>query len=148
MGLSHMTLLKLAALDDDDLKVISACVQDAVVKVGEINYKPREKRLVLAVNRFAWEKNGKRLEIPERRRSVLHFDRVLSLKSAGIDRKDASGVLSILALQFTTTDAPAGTLEIVFAGGATMRLSLECIEAQLADLGPAWAAKAKPKHGV
>jgi hypothetical protein len=148
MGLSHMTLLKLAALDDDDLKVISACVQDSVVKVGEISFKPREKRLVLAVNRFVWEKSSKRLEIPERRRSVLHFDRVLNLQSSGIDRKDAGAVLSILALQFTAADAPAGTLEILFAGGATLRLSLECIEAQLADLGPAWAAKTKPKHGV
>ncbi len=143
-----MTLLKLAALDDDDLKVISACVQDAVLKIGEISFKPRQKRLVLPVNRFAWEKNGKRLEIPERRRSVLHFDRVMEVKSSGIDRKDAGGILSILALQFTATDAPAGTVEIVFAGGATMRLGVECIEAQMADLGPAWAAKAKPKHGV
>jgi hypothetical protein len=143
-----MTLLKLAALDDDDLKVISACVQDAVLKIGEISFKPHQKRLVLPVNRFAWEKNGKRLEIPERRRAVLHFDRVMEVKSSGIDRKDPSGVLSILALQFTATDAPAGTIEIVFAGGATMRLGVECIEAQMADLGPAWAAKAKPKHGV
>lgn len=143
-----MTLLKLAALDDEDLKVISACVQDAVLKIGEINFKPREKRLVLAVNRFAWEKDGKRLEVPERRRSVLHFDRVMQVKSTGIDRTDASGVLSILALQFTQNQAPAGTLEIIFAGGASLRLDLECIEAQLADLGPTWAAKAKPKHGV
>ncbi len=143
-----MTLLKLAALDNEDLTVISACVQDAVLKIGEINFKPKHKRLVLSVNRFLWEKDGKRLEVPERRRSVLHFDRVMQIKSVGIDRKDASGVLSILALQFTQNQAPAGTLEIIFAGGATMRVDLECIEAQLADLGPAWAAKAKPKHGV
>lgn len=143
-----MTLLKLAALDNEDLKVISACVQDAVLKIGEISFKPKDKRLVLPVNRFAWEKDGKRLEVPERRRSVLHFDRVMQVKSTGIDRKDASGVLSILALQFTQNEAPAGTLEIIFAGGATMRVDVECIEAQLADLGPAWAAKAKPKHGV
>ncbi|MGL4487999.1 MAG: DUF2948 family protein [Rhizobiaceae bacterium] len=143
-----MTLLKLAALDEEDLKVISACVQDAVLKIGEISFKPRDKRLVLPINRFAWEKDGKRLAVPERRRSVLHFDRVMQVKSSGIDRNDAGGVMSILALQFKATDAPAGTVEIVFAGGATMRLAVECIEAQMADLGPAWAAKAKPKHGV
>jgi Protein of unknown function (DUF2948) len=146
--MANMTLLKLAALDDDDLKVISACVQDAVLKIGEISFKPRDKRLVLPVNRFAWEKDGKRLEVPERRRSVLHFDRVMQVKSTGIDRKDSSGVLSILALQFTLDQAPAGSLEIIFAGGASLRIDLECIETQLADLGPTWAAKAKPKHGV
>jgi hypothetical protein len=143
-----MTLLKLVALDEDDLKIMSACVQDAVLKIGEISFKPKDKRFVLPVNRFAWEKDGKRLEVPERRRAVLHFDRVLQAKSSAIDRKDSAGILSILALQFTAQDAPTGTLEIIFAGGATMRLVLECIEAQLADLGPAWAANAKPKHGI
>jgi Protein of unknown function (DUF2948) len=148
MDMANMTLLKLAALDEDDLKVVSACVQDAVLKIGEISFTPNKKRLVLPLNRFAWEKDGKRLEVPERRRSALHFDRVLQVKSSSIDRKDASGILSVLALQFTSDDRPAGTLEIIFAGGATMRLTVECIEAQLADLGPVWAAKAKPKHGV
>lgn len=143
-----MDLLKLAALDVEDLTVISACVQDAVLKTGEISYKPGEKRLMLPVNRFAWEKSGERLNIPERRRAILHFDRVLAVRTAGIDRKKPEGVLSMLAVQFKATDEPAGTVEISFAGGATMRFDVECIEAQLADLGSAWAAKAKPKHDI
>ncbi len=143
-----MDLLKLAALDVEDLTVISACMQDAVLKTGEISYKPRDKRLVLPVNRYAWEKNGERLTIPERRRAILHFDRVLALRTTGIDRKKPETVLAILAVQFKATDEPAGTIEISFAGGATMRLDVECIEAQLADLGSAWAAMGKPKHGV
>ena len=143
-----MDLLKLAALDSEDLTVISACMQDAVLKTGEIAFKPREKRLVLPVNRYAWEKNGARLTIPERRRAILHFDRVLALRTFGIDRKKAETVLAILAVQFKVSDEPAGIIEISFAGGATMRLDVECIEAQLADLGSAWAAKGKPKHGV
>lgn len=143
-----MTMLKLAALDADDLTVISACMQDSVLKTGEIAFSPAEMRLVLPVNRFAWEKSGERLTIPERRRSVLHFDRVLAVGSTGVDRSKPETVLSILAIQFKPSVAPAGTIEIAFAGGAALKFDVECIEAQLADLGPAWAAKGKPKHGV
>lgn len=143
-----MDLLKLAALDVEDLTVISACMQDAVLKTGEISYKPRDKRLVLPVNRYAWEKNGERLTIPERRRAILHFDRVSAVRTTGIDRNKPETVLAILAVQFKATDEPAGAIEISFAGGATMRFDVECIEAQLADLGSAWAAIGKPRHGV
>lgn len=141
-----MTKLKLAALDVDDLTVISACMQDSVLKTGEIAYLASEERLVLPVNRYAWEKNGNRLSIPERRRSVLHFDRVKAVRSANIDRGSPDTVLSILAIRFDPSDAPAGSVEVTFAGGGALRLEVECIEAQLADLGPAWAAKGKPKH--
>jgi Protein of unknown function (DUF2948) len=143
-----MDVLKLAALDKEDLTVISACCQDAVLKVGEINVLPKEKRLVLPLNRYAWEKNGKRLKVPERRRAVLHFDRVLSVQSHGIDRKKPDEVLSLLAIRFEENNAPSGTVELVFAGEAMLRIEVECIEVQLSDLGATWAAKATPKHGV
>jgi Protein of unknown function (DUF2948) len=143
-----MTMPKLAALDADDLTVISACMQDSVLKTGEISYLPAQMRLLLPVNRFAWEKSGERLAIPERRRSVLHFDRVLAVRSSEIDRSKPDTILSILAIQFKPSEIPAGTVEIAFAGGAALKFDVECIEAQLADLGPAWAAKGKPKHGA
>ena len=143
-----MDVLKLAALDSEDLTVISACCQDAVLKIGEINVLPGEKRLVLPVNRYAWEKNGQRLAIPERRRAVLHFDRVMSVQSHGIDRKKPDEVLSLLTIRFVENNAPSGTVELVFAGEAMLRIEVECIEVQLSDLGATWAAKATPKHGV
>ncbi|MGB8816650.1 MAG: DUF2948 family protein [Rhizobiaceae bacterium] len=143
-----MDMLKLAALDTDDLTVISACMQDSVLKTGEISFDQRAKRLILPVNRFAWERNGIRLAIPERRRAILHFDRVMAVRSTGIDRKRPDEVLAVLAIRFEPADAPAGHVEIAFAGGATLRLDVECIEAQLSDMGAAWAAKGKPKHGI
>lgn len=142
-----MGLLKLAALDEEDLTVLSACVQDAVLKTGEISYSVRQKKLVLSLNRFAWEKDGEKLSVPERHRAILHFDRVLTVNSAGIDRAEPETVHSILALRYVAAQAPAGMIEIDLAGGATLRLGVECIEAQLSDLGPVWAAKGRPKHG-
>lgn len=144
-----MQPLKLVALDEQDLDIVSAHVQDAVMKVGDIAWLAPEKRLLLTMNRFAWEKK-KRLfsRAHERRRCVLHFDRVTRLQSTGIDRGRPEDVLSLLAVRFAATETPAGRVELAFAGGATLLLDVECIEARLADLGPAWAAAARPRHGI
>ena len=144
-----MDALKLFALDEKDLEVISACVQDSILKTGEIAYDAKRKRLVIPVNRFVWEREPRAKGQPaERRRAVLHFDRVLSVKSSGLDRSKPDSVLSLLALRFLPDDTPAGKLELLYADGISMLLEVECLEAQLADIGGRWAAQSKPKHGV
>jgi hypothetical protein len=142
-----MDQLKLIALDEDDLRIISAHLQDAVLKVKDLDYRPREKRLVVALNRFVWEKADGRRATNERRRTVLHFDRVLAARLTGIDTAQGEDVLSLLAVTFTPTDAPAGVIELVFAGNAAIRLDVEVLEARLADLGAAWEASSRPSHG-
>jgi hypothetical protein len=142
-------MLKLVALDAEDLKIISAHLQDAVMKIADIEYLPREKRFVLAMNRFVWEKagGGFRKRAYERRRAVLHFDRVSSVKVAGIDQRKKDQVLDLLAIRFEAKEEPTGTVELVFAGEGVIRLEVECIEAQLTDLGAAWETRARPEHG-
>ncbi len=141
--------LKLAAFDEEDLAVISAHVQDAVLKVGDMVYLPREKRFALAMNRFSWERavDGK-LRNYERRRSALSFDRVLAVRLSKIDRSRKDAVLELLAIAFEQTEAPAGKMTLFFAGGAAIQLDVEVIEARLGDLGAAWATGTKPSHDV
>jgi hypothetical protein len=141
-------LLRLIALDEEDLAVLSAHVQDAVLKVGDIEWLAREKRIVLPMNRFAWEAlaGGRRKRSYERRRSALHFARVESVKSAGIDRQAADTVLELLAIRFEPSESPSGDVLLDFAGGASLRLAVECLEVQLADLGPAWSTAHSPRH--
>lgn len=142
-----MEPLKLIALDPEDLQVVSAHVQDAVLKVADIDYRPQEKRLVLAMNRFVWEKPQRFFRrSEERRRSALHFDRVLSVRSVALPRDRPDEVLSLLAIRFVPGNEPEGTIELVFSGGAVLRLDAECIEARLSDLGAAWEASARPAH--
>ena len=144
-----MTALKLLALDEDDLKVMSAHVQDAVMKVGDLQFLPAAKRFVLPMNRFAWEvKTGFFRRHNERRQAVLHFDRVLGVKTSGIRRDEPDDVLSLLAVSFVPINAPAGLVELIFSGGGTVVLDVECIEARLADVGGAWQAAARPVHKV
>lgn len=142
-----MDALKLIALDAEDLGIVSAHVQDAVMKVGDLEFLPAAKRFLLPMNRFAWEKkSGFFRQHNERRRAVLHFDRVLDVKSSGIQRGKPEEVLSLLAISFVPLDPPAGLVELVFAGGGTIMLDVECIEARLADIGGAWQASGRPIH--
>lgn len=141
-------LLNLVALDEEDLQIVSAHLQDAVLRVGDMKYLSADKRFVLVVNRFNWEKaeSGTRRRGFERRRAGLHFDRVFAVSSRGVDRRKDDQVLELLAIRFAGKDTPAGEIELDFAGGATIRLSVECIEAALSDLGAAWATEALPRH--
>ncbi|RFC67089.1 MULTISPECIES: DUF2948 family protein [Mesorhizobium] len=144
-----MTPLKLIALDADDLDIVSAHVQDAVLKVGEIQFDAAHKRLILPMNRFAWEAaKGVVRQHNERRNAVLQFDRVLGVQSAGIERDKPKEILSLLAMGFAADDEPAGTIELLFAGGGAIRVQVECVEARLADLGGAWEASSRPAHKV
>lgn len=147
-----MQLLKLAALDTEDLEILSAHLQDAVMRVGDIAYLPDQKRFALVLNRFDWEGASKgkgsdgKVQF-ERRRAALRFDRVLSTQAQGIRQQAKGAVLNLLAIQFKETDAPEGYITLQFAGGGGIRLHVECIEAELKDLGPVWRAKRKPEHG-
>ena len=140
-----MAALKLIALDDQDLAIVSAHVQDAVMKVSDLEYLPAAKRFVLTMNRFVWEaKSGLFRQHNERRQSVLHFDRVLGAKTSGIQRDKPAEVLSLLAISFIAISKPAGIVELVFSGGGTVMLDVECVEARLADIGGSWEATSRP----
>ncbi|HZT28016.1 MAG TPA: DUF2948 family protein [Pseudolabrys sp.] len=143
-----MDLLKFVVLDEEDLEVVSAHVQDAVVKASEVMWRPREKRLVVPLNRFDWQ--GAQNGDPEyhRCRAALRFERVLSCKCRALDPAAKDAVLNLLTVEFSETDPPAGKVTLLFSGGAAIRLDVECLEAELADLGPTWAATACPTHIV
>jgi hypothetical protein len=144
-----MDALKLIALDEQDLGIISACVQDAVMKVGDLEFLPAAKRFIAPMNRFAWEKKSSFFrQHNERRQSVLHFDRVLGAKLSGISRDKPAEVLALLAISFVPLSGPAGIVELIFAGDGAVMLEVECIEARLADLGSAWEAASRPAHGA
>jgi DUF2948 family protein len=143
-----MDQLKFVALDAEDLQVVSTHLQDAVAKAADLRWRPQEKRVVLGLNRFDWE--AAQCARPEyrRRQAALRFERVLSCKCRDLDPSGKDAVLNLLAVEFSETDAPSGVVTISFSGGATLRLEVECLEAELADLGPAWAAASCPAHPV
>jgi hypothetical protein len=147
METERMTELKLLALDADDLGIISAHLQDAVFKVGDVRWSAAEKNFSLAANRFVWETAGKKRKGFERRRAALVLKRVEAVRSAGIDRNRKEDVLSLLAVRFVQKgEGPDGTIELVLSGDATIALDVECIEVALADVGGAWETASRPRH--
>jgi hypothetical protein len=139
-------LLKLAALDADDLETISAHLQDALVTVEDMVYLPHEQRFAMIVNRFDWlAANNARPEY-RRRRAGLQIHRVLHAATHGFSRSDGGRVLNLLAITFTPKDPPSGIVTLVFSAGAAIRLDVECIETAVSDLGPVWETVSVPRH--
>jgi len=138
--------VKLAAEDAEDLEIVSARLQDAVAHLKDLAWLPKSRRFAALFNRFKWEDKRKRADL--RVRALLHFDDVLSVKSKGLKRGAPDAVVSLLAIRFTPKGAedPAGTVELVFAGGGTIRLEVECVSAGLTDVGGEWAARGRPDH--
>jgi Protein of unknown function (DUF2948) len=149
--------LKLIAFDTLDLGIISAHLQDAVLRVGDMAYLPKEKRFVAIANRFDWanahvasQKTARGAKADnERRRAAVRFERVNAAKVQGFDLKDQRTALALLAVTFEPmggADSPDGNVTLTFSGGAAIRLNVECIEIELKDLGAAWATKSSPEH--
>ena len=144
--------LRLLAVDRDDLDIVSAHCQDAIIRLGDCHFRPQDHQFAVEMNRFAWEAAATRklsvFSAPkyERRRSALHFDRVTSVRRQGLESSGEDQVLVLLAIRFEETEAPSGHIDLLFAGGATIRLEVEVVEAQLADAGGAWSTGSKPDH--
>lgn len=147
-----MPELKLIALDEDDLKVVSAHLQDAVMTVGDLAYLPRERRFAAVLNRFDWveaEKQDGGGKAPyQRRRAALRFEQVTGARVRNISLTDKRRVLNLLAVQFEKAgdDDPGGHISLIFAGDAQILLDVAFIEAELRDLGGVWSTTSKPDH--
>ena len=131
--------LKLVALDKDDIEVISAHVQDSLVKVADMLWRPGEHRFVMALNRFDWmsaaefAKPGKTsgtASAPQtkpdyrRCRTALRFERVLACKCRNLDQTAQDARLNLLAVEFAETNSPAGIVSLIFSGGGVIRLDV------------------------
>ncbi len=137
-------MLRLLAQDPDDMEVISAALQDAVTKIGDIHWDAKARSVTIAFNRFRWEAEGRR---GERVRAGLQVGGVLDVKSRRLRRDAKAAVLELLAVAFEPGDAPGGTVTFTFAGGGDLAVSVECVDAALADLSDPWPTPRKPAHG-
>lgn len=133
--------LRLLAEDADDLQIISAALQDAVMRPVDIRWERKARRLTLVLSRFCWECGGTRVA------SAMQFGDVLGVKSRRLPRAPESP-LELLAIDFIETDAPSGHVVMMFAGGGDLRVDVECLDAVLTDLSDRWPTRAAPEHPV
>ncbi len=143
-----MSALKLVGFDEDGLGVISTHVQDAVLRVDNMAFEPGSRRFIALLNRFDWQK-AKAVEGQkdfQRRRCALRFDHVARAQFNNISLDAGDVVLELLAIRFEPTDLPSGNIELIFANECSIRLQVECIEAELSDLGQGWKVRSRPQH--
>lgn len=139
--------LRLHALDQEDLALVSAHLQDALVRVGDIVFLPERRRFAIVGSRFDWaaELDGRL----ERCRTGLHFEGVQRVRCQRVARERPDAILELLAVTFEPgDDPPSGLVRLIFAGGAAILLDVECVEAQLCDIGPRWNVAARPTHDL
>ena len=147
-SLRDYTPLNLMAGDEEDLKVISACLQDAVAKVGDFAFIPSQRRFAFVLNRFLWECAGNRKLGPFARvRAGAHFDDVKAAKFQNIKKESKDAVVELLSITFNPSDDGAGDVVLDFAGGGVIRLEVESVNAYMSDLSEPWRTRAKPTHG-
>jgi hypothetical protein len=138
--------LKLRAADADDLAVISAVLQDAVIPGDEMAYLPSEHRFVLVANRFRWEdSDGQPVpgRVYERVHSGLVIDAVRAVKTRGFDPADKDRLLSMLAIE-PHDDA----IDLLFSGGAAIRIEVDRILCHLEDVAEPYPTRLRPSHAL
>ena len=140
--------LRLFTEDAEDLKIIAAAVQDAVVKAGNLKYEQKKRRFGLELNRYRWESAPTRKGEPgERVRTLLAFDGVMSVKTRGITKVDPELILSLLSVEFTPdAEPPGGKVTLLFAGDGEIVLTVEAIDASLIDSDYVWPTRHVPSH--
>ena len=143
--------LNLAALDADDLQVLSALAQDAVFPITEMRWEAQTRRFALLINRFRWEDlpaAERRKRKPERVQSLLVVDNVLRVASSGVDRSDRDTILSLLSFEFQPGEDGTGDVILTLAGDGALKLSVEALDVTLKDVTRPYAAPSgkAPKH--
>ncbi|WP_298912501.1 DUF2948 family protein [uncultured Algimonas sp.] len=133
--------LKLIANDADDLKVVAAALQDAILRVGDIRFDPVARSVSMRLSRYRHE-TGRR----ERVECGLRVDGVMSLQSRGIERGEPDAFMVVLDLAFEPGDAPAGHADLILAGGGVLRLNVEGLDLLLSDTGDPRPVKSEPRH--
>ena len=139
-------MLKLIALDREGLGVISAHAQDTCLRRTDLHWLPAQKRFVISGMRYDWA--AAKLGGAERVGAVLRFERVLKVSHLGLDEGEEGRVFNLLAVTFEKTDPPSGMVMLAFADGAVVRLEVECLEVELADIGPRRPAQECPGHAL
>src|SRR5579863_5534579 len=121
-----MSGLKLLAQDEEDLKIISAHLQDALMRVGDMVYLPRRRRFVAVMSRFCWEDCGEH-QAGARVETGVHFDNVLKVQSRDVRQDNPDAFAELLAIDYARGETGGGTIDLVLCGGGLIRLTVECI---------------------
>lgn len=153
--------MRLMAKDAEDLGVIAACLQDALVPISEVQYLSGEQRFIMLLNRFRWERQPAGRpgaasaaggdasfhdaddyhDTEQRIHCGLCIDKVTSVRSKGVDLKQRGKFLSLLTLQ-----SDGDKLNLLFSGGGVIQLTVSELSVFFKDMGEGWPTQWRPDH--
>jgi|TARA_B110000971_G_scaffold214454_1_gene246547 hypothetical protein len=139
--------LKLIARTEEDLRIVSAYLQDSIASVSDIGNLKKNKILLMQLNRFMWEDVEKGVFRKNKRiRTILKFDNILEVRSKNINQSKKDKFLDFLAIESNQMPDNNYEMKIIFAGDSIIKIVAEVIEVILDDQGEPWDTKNKPKH--
>ena len=143
--------LSLIAQNEEDLVVISTLCQDSIIKIANIKWAKKSKRFYLLINRFCWELNDlskKKSSNMLRINSLISFNSVLSVKSAGIQQNNNSDITSLLTINYNFFNFEKQAIDLIFSGNSQISLNIECIDVFLKDISEPFegTTSKQPKH--
>ena len=139
--------LKLIAKTEEDLRVLSAHLQDSIVSVADIANLEKNRIFLMQINRFMWEDVEKGVFRKNKRiRTILKFENILNIKSKNINLQNKDKFLDFLAIESTELTDKNYEMKLIFSGDSIIRITAEVIEVTLDDQGVPWESKNKPKH--
>lgn len=161
-----MTDLKLKAEDCEDLRVIAACLQDALIPLSDIEFAPPDRQFLLIANRFCWENCAETSDMPapqaaamldaafaeacatyERINCAVVFENIDAVRRKDLEINQRGRILELLTMEITpAADGGAASVVMVFAGGAAIRLEGRNITCRMSDIGERWPTQARPFH--
>ena len=143
--------LSLIAQNEEDLVVISTLCQDSIIKIANIKWAKKSKRFYLLINRFCWELNDlskKKSSNMLRINSLMSFNSVFSVKSAGIQQNNNSDITSLLTINYNFFNFEKQAIDLIFSGNSQISLNIECIDVFLKDISEPFegTTSKQPKH--
>ena len=141
--------LKLIGKSIEDLKTISAYLQDSIVTINDIIFLKTNKIFIIIVNRFMWEDAEKGLFRENKRiRCAVKFNRVFKVISKNINQKKKDKILEFLAIETILMNNSSYKIRLIFAGDSVITVFAEEIDVYLDDLGQSWNVKKAPRHKI
>ncbi len=139
--------LKLLATSDEDLRVIAAHLQDAIVSVQDIANLKKNRIFLIQLNRFMWEDVEKGVFRKNKRiRTILKFDNVINISSKNINIKECKSFLDFLTIESNLLPDKSYEIKLIFSGDSVIKIKAEVIDVTLDDQGSPWDTKTQPKH--
>ena len=139
--------LKLLAISEEDLKVIAAHLQDAIVSIQDIANLKKNRIFLIQLNRFMWEDIEKGVFRKNKRIStILKFDNVISVLSKNVNSKVDKKFLDFLTIESNLLPDKSYEIKLIFSGDSVIKINVEVIDVTLDDQGSPWESKTQPKH--